>query len=331
MKIRVKWLWIAVAAFFLVSAHWGVAPPPASAQKRVTIKGGQIRGAFNRWTSAWAIFLTKEIKGVQVSSESSTGSPENVRAVDSGSVEMGLVFASDLYQSYRGQGQFKKPHKNIRVLTYLFGSVGHFLAPASSGFKKLEDIKGKVVSMGGPGSGSAKNLTMLLKHMGLWGKFKPVYLGRKSPAALRNGKIAAYNWHPGLGNAMIRDTASMMKIRFIDMNEPAKKTGFYKKFPFFGTMTIPAGLYPNVNVDTKTFGTGSIMTANKNLSADLVYNILKLIYSKKGKDYLLSAAGKVTKQMTKGNAFNFVTVPLHPGAARFWKEQGKTVPSELMP
>ena len=328
--MKMRWMLIAVAALFLISGHFALTPAPAFAQKRITIKGGQIRGAFNRWTSAWAIFLTKELKGVKVSSESSTGSPENARAVNSGSVEMGLLFASDLYTAYRSQGQFKKPHKNITTLTYLFGSVGHFLVPAGSAFKKLKDIEGKVVSMGGPGSGSAKNLTMLLKHMGLWGKFKPVYLGRKSPAALRNGKIAAYNWHPGLGNAMIRDTATMMKVRFINMDAPARKLGFYKKFPFFGTMTIPAGLYPNVNVDTKTFGTGSIMTANKKLSADLVYKILKLIYSKKGKAYLLTAAGKVTKQMTKANAFDFITVPLHPGAMRYWKEQGKAIPAALM-
>ena len=145
---------------------------------------------------------------------------------------MGLLFASDMFQAYRGQGQFKKPHKNLRALTFLFGSVGHFLVPVNSPIKTLADIKGKTISMGGPGSGSAKNLTALLKHLGLWGSFKAVYLGRKSPEALRNGKIHGYNWHPGLGNAMIRDTATMMKIRFIDMNTPSKKSGFYKKGNF---------------------------------------------------------------------------------------------------
>jgi len=322
-------LCVGAAAFFLAAGHFGVLPTPAVAQQRITIKGGQIGGAFNRWTSAWAVFLTKELKGIQVSSESSTGSPENARAVESGSVEMGLVFASDLYEAYRGQGQYKKAHTNIGALSYLFGSVGHFLVPADGPIRSLKDIAGKTVSMGGPGSGSAKNLTLLLQQMGLWGKFTPVYLGAKSPEALRNGKIDAFNWHPGLGNATVRDAATMMKIRFIDMEKPARESGFFDKYPYFGPMTIPAGLYPGVDIETKTFGTGSIMIANKKLPADLTYRVLKAIYSDGGKKYLISAAGGVAKQMTEESAFNFVTVPLHPGAERFWKEKGKTIPAEL--
>lgn len=320
----------AATAIFVAFALSTFAGPAAMAQKHVTIKGGQIGGAFNRWTSAWSILLSKEIPGIRFSSESSTGSPENVRAVAAGSAGTGLVFASDLFNAYRGLDQYKKPQTDVGAMTYVFASVAHFIVPADSDFKALEDIKGKRVSLGGPGSGSAVNLTLLLKQMGLWENFKPVYLGRKSPEALRNGEIAAYNWHPGLGNAMIRDTATTMKVRFINLDEPARKSGFYDKYPYFGRMTIPAGLYSGVNVDTPTFGTGSILVAHKGLSADLVYQILKTIYSDKGRDYMRGAVGKASvERMTKESAFNFITVPLHPGAERFWKEQGVTIPANL--
>jgi TRAP transporter TAXI family solute receptor len=302
----------------------------AMAQEHVTIKGGQIGGAFNRWTSAWSILLSKEIPDVKFSSESSTGSPENVRAVGSGSAGTGLVFASDLFNAYRGLDQYKKPQTQVGAVTYVFASVAHFIVPADSDFKTIQDIKGKRVSLGGPGSGSAVNLTLLLKQMGLWDGFKPVYLGRKSPEALRNGEIAAYNWHPGLGNAMIRNTATMMKVRFIDLDEPARKSGFYDKYPYFGKMTIPAGLYSGVNVATSTFGTGSILVAHKGLSADRVYQILKILYSDKGREYMRGAVGKASVDgMTKERAFDFMTVPLHPGAERFWKEQGVSIPAKL--
>lgn len=315
-----------LTAFALAAAN----TPVVMAQQHITIKGGQIGGAFNRWTSAWSILLSKEIQGTKFSSESSTGSPENVRAVASGAAGTGLVFASDLFNGYRGLDQYKKPLTDIGAMTYVFASVAHFVVPADSNFKTIRDIKGKRVSLGGPGSGSAVNLTLLLKQMGLWESFNPVYLGRKSPEALRNGEIAAYNWHPGLGNAMIRDTATMMKVRFIDLDEPARTSGFYEKYPYFGKMTIPAGLYSGVNVETPTFGTGSILVAHKGLSADLVYQILKTIYSDKGREYMRGAVGKASvDRMTKEGAFNFITVPLHPGAERFWKEQGVTIPAKL--
>lgn len=328
---KVRWGFVAMAAALLVIAQFGAAPSAYSAKTSITMKGGQIRGAYNRWTSAYAVFLTKEIPNLQVSSESSTGSSENVRAVNSGSVELALTFSSDSYLGWNGQAHFKKKQKNLRTMTYLFGSVGHLLVPANSSVKTIYDLKGVTLSMGGPGSGSAKNLTALVKHLGLWGKFKAVYLGRKSPEAMRNGKIAGYNWHPGLGNAMIRDTATMMKIRFINMDAPARKSGFYKKYPYFAPTVIPAGVYPNVKVDTPTFGTGTVMIANSKVSADLVYTIMKAIYSEKGKKYILSAAGKVANELSIKNGLKLINAPLHPGAVRFWKEAGRKIPAELMP
>lgn len=306
------------------------AVPAIGAEKQYVIKGGQIGGSYNRWSSAWSVYLSEKLDGAKFSSESSTGSPENMRATGSGSVDFGVVFASDLYNGYRGKGDFKKKVTGVGTMGFVFASVGHFLVPASSDFKTLADIKGKRVSLGGPGSGSATNITLLLKQMGVWGKFTPVYLGRKSPQALRNGEIAAYNWHPGLGNAMIRDTATMIKVRFIDLDAPAKKSGFYKKYPYYGTMTIPAGLYSKVDTDTLTFGTGSILIASRKAPADLVYNFLKAVTSDTGRKKLSGAVGKgAMKALVKETAFNFITVPLHPGAERFWKEQGATIPAAL--
>jgi TRAP transporter TAXI family solute receptor len=302
----------------------------ALAQQHVAIKGGQIGGAFNRWTSAWSIYLPKAIDGVQFSSESSTGSPENMRAVGSGDADFGLVFASDLFNGYRGHGNFEDPITNIGAMTYVFASVGHFVVPEDSEIQKLEDIAGKRVSLGGPGSGSAENITLLLQEMGIWDDFNPVYLGGDSPQALSNGEIDAFNWHPGLGNSVIHEAASMMDIRFVNLDQPASASGFYEAYPYFGPMIIPGGLYSGVDEDTPTFGTGSILIANSDVSEDFVYDFLKAIYSDEGRAELSGAVGPaLIEAMTEESALDFVTVPLHPGAERFWKEQGVTIPEEL--
>jgi len=302
----------------------------ALAQEHIAIKGGQIGGAFNRWTSAWTVYLSDAIEGYQFSSESSTGSPENLRAVGSGSVDFGIVFASDLFNGYRGQEPFDEPITDIGAMTYVFASVGHFVVPEDSDIQTLEDIRGKRVSLGGPGSGSAANITLLLQQTGLWGEFNPVYLGGDSPQALRNGEIDAYNWHPGLGNATIRDTATMMDIRFIDLDQPARESGFYEEYPYFGPMTIPGGLYSGVEEDTPTFGTGSVLIANADVSEDLVYDFLAAIYSEEGRETLSGSVGAdAIARMTKDRALDFITVPLHPGAERYWTEQGLEIPEDL--
>jgi hypothetical protein len=129
--------------------------PVVAADESITIRGGQVRGAFNRTASAWAVYLSQNVAGLKASAEASAGSIDNTRTVNAGWAQLGLVFASDLYQGYRGEDTFKKPQTDVRALTYLFGSIGHFVVPASSDIKKLEDIQGKTISMGGPGSGSA--------------------------------------------------------------------------------------------------------------------------------------------------------------------------------
>jgi uncharacterized protein len=302
----------------------------ALAQQHVIIKGGQIGGGFNRWTSAWSVFLSKAVPGVNFSSESSTGSAENMRAVGSGQVNFGLVFASDLYDGYRGNAPFKKVFKDVRALTYVYATVDHFVVPASSSIKTIADVKGKRVSFGGPGSGSAAMIGQLMEQVGVRKSVTAVYLGSKAPQALANGKIDAYNWAPGLGNATIRNTAAMLKIRFLNLDEPARKSGFYDKYPYYGKIIIPGGLYSGVDQDTPTFGTGSILVANKNAPDDLVYKVLKAIYSDAVRKEMAGAVGAASiKAMNKDAAFNYITVPLHPGAEKYWKEQGKAIPAKL--
>lgn len=314
---------IAACGSFLGSAA------PASAEQFIAVKGGQVNGAFNRTASAWAALASENMDGVRASAEASAGSLDNLRTLANGDAEFGVAFASDVFSAYRGEDPFEGALDNLRAVTFLFGSVGHFVVPADSEIRNLADIAGKTVSMGGPGSGSAKSLTALLEHAGLWGSFDAVYAGRKSPEELKNGKIAAYNWHPGLGNAMIRDTAASMDIRFIDMNEAAAASGFYEAFPYYGPTVIPAGIYPNVDVDTPTFGTGTLMMSTADVDADLVYNILTTVYSDAGKEFLLASAGGSSREMTLENALRTVTLPLHEGAIRFFEEHGVTIPDDL--
>jgi len=310
------------------AVFFGVASP-VIAQDFIAIKGGQVNGAFNRTASAWAALATENMEGVRASAEATAGSLDNLRSLASGEAELGIAFASDVYSAYRGEEPFENALDKVRAVTFLFGSVGHFVVPADSDIKSLTDIKGKTISMGGPGSGSAKSLQALLDHAGMSDTINAVYSGRKSPDELKNGKIDAFNWHPGIGNAMIRDTAASMGIRFIDMNDTAEASGFYDAFPYYGPTVIPAGVYPNVDVDTQTFGTGTLMMSNADVDADLIYNMLTTVYSDKGKEFLLSSAGGSSKEMTLENALRTVTLPLHEGAIRFFEEQGVTIPAEL--
>jgi len=321
MTVMTKVKCTSLAAVFVATSF---ATLPALAEDiRLTINGGQTKGAFNQVASGLAAYAKKNIDGINASAKASAGSVDNTRQVDARKADMGVVFASDLYDGVKGIGTFTEAASNVRYVTFLFGSVGHFVVPDDSSIKKLEDIKGKTISMGGPGSGSAKNLGKLLDHVGLTGSFKDVYAGKKSSDQLVNGRVDAYNWHPGIGSGFIRGTANNIKIRFVDLDAPAKASGFYDEFPYFEPVAIPGGVYPGVDTDTMTIGTGTLMIAHKDVPEDVVYQFLKGVYSDDGKEFLKAAYGDRADQMTIANGNKNLVAPLHPGAEKFWKEMGQ--------
>ena len=128
-----------------------------------------------------------------------------------------------------------------------------------------------------------------------------------------------------MGSGFIRGTANAITIRLIDMDVEAQASGFYKKYPYFEPVKIPGGIYPKVDTDTMTFGTGALLVAHKDTSADVIYKILKTAYSDEGRKFLTAAIGGRVKQMTVANGNKNLVAPLHPGAAKFWKEMGKDV------
>ncbi|MBI3128672.1 MAG: TAXI family TRAP transporter solute-binding subunit [Candidatus Tectomicrobia bacterium] len=324
-----KGLWTAILAAALLG--WALPQPAAEgAVKRITLLGGQVGGAWNPWASAMSVDFSKNIPGLNVSSEAGTGSPENVRRVHRGEVETGFGFSSDIHEAWRGGGIFKAPHTNLRAVSKLFGVVTHLIVLANSDIQKLEDIAGKTIAVGGPNSGSALTFERLARQAGLWGKFKPVFLGGgKAASAIGDGQVAAFNWTPGMGDRLITQIAVTNPSRLIELHSAAEKSGFYQKYPYYSPRTIPAGTYKGIDKPVATFQQTTVWTANKDLPADIVYRMVKRMYSPEAKAFLSNAVGRVFGEMAPDTAFSGVTIPLHPGAERFWKEKGVAIPKEI--
>jgi uncharacterized protein len=109
----------------------------------------------------------------------------------------------------------------------------------------------------------------------------------------------------------------------------AEKTGFYKAFAYSPTV-IPAGTYGKDMPETKSFQDSTILAVNKDMPEDMVYAVTKAMWSAAGIEAMTTAKAEFAS-MNMENAFSGSSVPLHPGAVKFWKEQGKEIPAELMP
>jgi hypothetical protein len=308
----------------------GMTPAPA-ADYSIKIGGGPTGGTFNTFTNAMAVYVPKVNPNIQASSVGSGGSVENLKRIHNGESDFGLCYAVDSSLGYIGKlPQDPAKYDNIRSMGYLYGAPAQLVVRADSGIKSAMDLKGKRVALGNAGSGAAASAERFFRHVGLWDNFNPDFLGYSQAAsAFQDGKIDAFWVLVGYPNRSIIEAAVQVKIALVDVGVDAEKTGFYKEYAY-SPMTIPAGTYGKGMPATKSFQDSCILTTSKDQPEELVYTIMKTLWSPKGMEAMVMAK-KSFKEMTLENGFTGASVPLHPGAVKFWKEQGKEIPANLMP
>ena len=300
---------------------------PKQQQIWLSILGGAVGGTFSPFAGGIGTVVSKAEPSIRISVEASAGSIENVRRVNSGGDYMGVAFASDVYLGYHGQEVFAKEGKkeNIRVLTLLYIAYNQFVTLADSDVHQFEDIVGKKVAMGAAGSGSAQTLERLAKLAGIHGKFAPVYKGGTAGAdALRDGQVSGFQWLVNAPNSAIIYVSEIKSVRLIDFDAPAKKYGFYEKYPFYLPGTLPEKAYKNVQ-PVNTFLMPTVLIAHKDIGEETVYTILQRMYNQAGHQTLITTT-PAAKDMTLENAPKAFVVPLHRGAERFWTERGVGIP-----
>jgi TRAP transporter TAXI family solute receptor len=186
------------------------------------------------------------------------------------------------------------------------------------------------VAVGNAGSGAAASAERFFRHIGLWDNFKPTFMGYSAAAsAFKDKKIDAFWVLVGYPNRSVIEASVQVDIDIINVGADAEKSGFYKAYAYAPT-TIPAGTYGKGMPAVKSFQDSTILSVHKSIPTDVVYNIMKTLWSKDGMAAMV-AAKKTFKAMTLENGFKGASVWLHPGAVKFWKEMGKTIPDNLMP
>lgn len=313
---------LAVAAMIVV---------PASAQSyTIEIGGGPTGGTFNQFTNAMAAYLTRAA-GIQAGSVGSGGSVANVKKVSSGQLAFGLCYAVDMSLAYNG----KLPHdpteyRGLRSVGYLYGAPAQLVVRDDGTVKTAYDLKSKRVAVGNPGSGAAASAERFFRHIGVWESFRPTFIGyAEAASAFKEGHIDAFWVLVGYPNGSVIEASVQEKIALIDVGIEAQESGFYDGFAYAPTV-VPAGTYGDDMPVCKTFQDATILTVHKDLPDELVYTITRAMWSAAGIKTMTAVKAQFA-EMNMQNAFKGASVPLHPGALRFWREQGLEIPAELMP
>ena len=305
---------------------------PAQAQKveRLNFVGGPPAGVFGIFATGIGTYLSKNVPNLDVSVTATGGSVENIRRVNAGEAEMGLSFASDVHEAYFGQEQFKgKPLTNFRAVGLVFFGVAHAITFADSGIRSVDDLAGKRVAVGTPGSGTFASAERVFRALGVWDKINRIpLLGAQAGEAMSDGKADAFFWTGPEPDRVTMEAATKKPIRAIDVYTPATKTEFFKQFPYFARYVFPANSYKGITEETATVGIPVIWYVNKDVPAPLVQKMTESAYNKDGNAHMLKVhAG--SKDMVAQRALQGITFPLHKGAEDHWRTAGIQIPEAI--
>ncbi len=270
--------------------------------------------------------ITRDVKGIKLSTRTTAGSTTNMRMLSQakGPLQFGLANLGAVYNAVTSTGKFKgkPPAKNVRAVMALTISPLHWVTSAKSGIKSFSDLKGKRVSLGKAGSGTAANADVVLKAVGVRDSVKAQFLGfSASGNALRDGNIDAFVVASAVPVPVVTALAASRKIRLIPLNSTELKAVMSKN-PAYTPYTINASAYgKNVASNAQSFGVPSTIMTKASVSDDIVYKMVKYIMSAKNKAYMKTVYKSWAP--TPGVAvFKNAGVPMHPGALKAYKELG---------
>ncbi len=296
----------------------------AFAKDRIVFGGGPAGGTFQ--VVANAIQTYKPVKAIEefkVKAQSSAGSVENLRKVNSGRSDFGVVYSGHVYLGRNGlMKNDTKKYDQVMAVSFLYGAPAQLVVRKGSGIKSVKDLVGKKVGVGNAGSGAFANCEVFFTHMGVWDKIERNAMGyNDAAAAFGNNQLDAFWLFTAFPSGAVIMAAQTNEIELVDVGADAQSSGFYDKFPYFGKLSVPAGTYKGVDSDTASFQDSALWVANAGVSDDVVYKLLSTIYTDEGLAHMVSQK-KTFKAMSVATGIDGIVTPMHPGAIKFWKEKG---------
>lgn len=304
-----------------------LAPLPAAAQQKfVSIGTGGVTGVYYAAGGAICRLVNKDRAehGVRCSVESTGGSVFNANTIKAGELDLGVVQSDVGYNAYNGEGQFADvgAYDKLRSVFSIHPEPFTVVVGKDSGVETFEDLKGKRFNVGNPGSGTRASMEQLLTAMGtdnsyfsLASELRPDEHGQ----ALCDGKIDGFLYGVGHPSANIQDPTTTCGAKLVPLTGAAVD-GLVEKYPYYAKVAIPGGLYPGNPDDIDTYGVLATFVTSSDVPDDTVYEVVKAVFNNFD-DFkrLHPALGHLVKEdMVK----NGLSAPLHPGAEKFFKEQG---------
>jgi len=299
-------------------------PLAAAETVNLSIATGGTGGVYYPLGGGMANIFTKTIPGMTATAEVTGGSVANMQLIGTGKPYIALTQADAAKDALNGAGKFKGNKIPVRAMMMLYTNLMQAVTVEGTGINTINDLKGKRVSTGSPGSATEVFAFRVLEAAGLDPNkdIRKERLGAtESVNAIKDKKIDAFFFVAGLPTSAITDLASTpgVKIKFMDSSHLVKS--MTKKYGnIYVADVIPKDTYAGMTKDNQASAVANLLVANANMSEQTVYNIVKTIFDKHA-DLVTVHKAATGIQMGKQKP-DASPVPWHPGAVKYFKEKG---------
>lgn len=291
-------------------------------QRFLTIATGGTAGVYFPLGGALAEIWNKNVKGVNANATVTGASLANVAMLAKGDVDVIFVQNDGAFYALNGIELFQgKKVDSIRGMACLYNETVQLVALANSGIKTLADLKGKRVSVGAAGSGVELNARQILDAAGLtYNDIKVQHLSyAESAGNMKDGNLDAAFTTSGVPTAAIQDLSVSKHCVLVPIDGAVAKK-LMKKWAFYTPEKVPANTYKDITSDTLTVSVKSMLACSAKMDTQLVYDLLKTMYANGER---LTASHKKGADIKLATGQDGMSILLHPGAEKFYKENKK--------
>ena len=301
----------------------GTTAAQAQQSKQLSIATGGTGGVYYPLGGGFGNILGKEIPGVTATAQVTGGSVANLQLIASGKADLCFTQVDAAWDAINGKDKFptKLP---ITALAVMYPNHMHVVTVEGTGVNKVEDMKGKRISTGSPGSATEVYANRVLEAAGL-DHAKDIVKERlgvaESVNALKDKKIDGFFWVGGLPTAAVTDLGATpnTKLKILDIAQYTAKMND-KYGPLYADAIIPAATYKGMDKDAKNNSVWNIMAVNASTSEELAYQLTKTMLEKR--DDLALVHKEALNIKPEWQTSSRAGIPWHPGALKYFKEKG---------
>jgi TRAP transporter TAXI family solute receptor len=286
---------------------------------RLSIATGGTGGVYFVYGGALADQITQNVEGVEATAEATSASVDNMQLIGDESSDVAFSLADSAADAVEGREEFEGRPVSAQALAQLYTNYTQVVAPAGSGINSIEDLRGRSVSVGSPGSGTEIIALRVLEAAGIDpdSDIDRQQLGvDESVDAVRDGTVDAFFWSGGLPTGAVTDLATTTQIVLLPTVDylGALRSQYGEVYE---ETIISAGTYEGVDEDVSVIGVPNYLVVNESMDEELAYQITRLLFDQQD---ALAEAHPEARNLDRDTAPQVPPLELHPGAERYYSE-----------